>query len=102
MKKEIDSSTEEKYKRIVDKLKNFIHLLKRGNTPDNLDYSKLKKKVYKLLSESGQPLELANELFSLEDKTLEMVKEQKQKRENEKNDVLKISFGPLVKPDKNE
>ena len=53
MKKEIDSSTEEKYKRIVDKLKNFIHLLKRGNTPDNLDYSKLKKKVYKLLSESG-------------------------------------------------
>ena len=72
-------------------------MLKRGNTPDNLDFPKLKKKVVKLLNDSGESLDKCNELFELQEKTLEMISEQREKKENEKNDGLKISFGSLVK-----
>lgn len=62
-KKEIDSNTEEKYKKIVEKLKKLIQLLKRGNTPDDFDYLKLKRKVMTILRDAGETSELANELF---------------------------------------
>lgn len=84
----------------MDRLKKLIQILKRGNTPDDFDYMKLKRRVFNILGDAGESQEKANELFELQDRTLESIKSLKEKRDSEKNGDLKISLGNLVNIEK--